>query len=1331
VNRSDSPAQPVPPIRAVRPAAALQTSMLLPALLGGRHQGVYVLQAVCRLPGGCDDTLMARALRRLAARHDLLSASFRREGPEFLLCLHEPVLPQMEVRDLSHSAPDAAASTLEAFLAADRQRGFDISRPPLHRLALLRLPGGEDALVWTVHHAVADGQGISLGLGQLLADYRALCAGHAPDASPAPAYGSFLDWLGRQDAEAAASFFRERFRGAADAPSLPAQPPRPGRGRGELRRSLHGLGPGLARLAEAAGGGLGAVLQAAWALVLARHTGERAVFFGAVRSLHHWSPEGAAMLGPCMNVIPRRVAVAPAEPLAHWLASLSSEWRAGREHAHLDTARQRDAAGGPPAPVRQDSVLTYSPASLQENLDASGLWPGARAFLAGSTPVPLGLSVTGRETLDLTLEHDLGRVDQAQAERLLDALGQTLAELAAARPDAAVGSIEVLPPRERERLVTAFGRNSATLSGSPDAYEILTAHAARQPDALALDGPAGAWTWARLMERSGRLARLFADQGVRPGDRVALCLPRTPWAVAAMVAALRAGACYVPLDPAYPAERIAYILHDSGAKLVLTGRGAPDGMRPDQALLELENLPPDPDGRVPPPAAPVPPETPAYLVYTSGTTGQPKGVVVPRRALSAYLRGSAGVYALRPDDRMLQFSSLSFDASVEEIHCALAAGATVVLRDDDCLASVAAFLDFLRQWRVTVLALPTSFWRLVVEGLAQHPLPPGVRQVIIGCESAPGSTLASWRKRVGGRIRLLNTYGPTETTVVATAADLTGQAEDGEPPIGFPLPSVRAYVCLPDMRLAPVGTPGELCLAGAQTALGYLNKPERTAEAFLSGPFAEIPEARLYRTGDLALWRDDGQLALIGRRDRQIKIRGFRVELSGVEAALAAEEGVVAAAVKDAGEGADKRLFAWAVLHDRSTDPARAAGLAARLAKRLPAYMRPARILLLEGMPLNAHGKVDYRSLEAPVEPDFPDTPAALPQAAGQTGALPDDDGLAARLADIWRRELRLDAVGPDDDFFQLGGDSLAALSTLARIEMELDTGLPAQALFTARTVRGLAALVRAVRQGGAAAGRTVLLDPIQPGGGRPPLFFVGANLLLPPLAEALGQDQPLWSLNIFGLQPPDGSVPDLDVPGIASRYIAEMKSISPSGPYYIAAYCMDAKIAYEMARQLHASKENVPFLGFLDGVWAPQSGARAVGRHLQNLRHFGPAYLRHKLRQKLRQWRIDARLALSRLQAGRTGAGRSSAVRNALFVDAFYRACDRYAPAPYEGPITLYLSWEWRAMRLCSLSELAAGDLAVREVPGFHDGWFDGEQVLELARLLREDMDRAGAGSG
>lgn len=1295
--------------------------MLLPALLGGRFTGAYVLQALCRLPARCDAVALRRAAGRLAARHDLLSASFVRDGGGFILHLHDPLPPAVEERDLTALSAAQAAASLDDFLEADRLRGFDIAAPPLHRLTLLRLPAGEDALVWTVHHAVCDGAGLSLGLRQLLADTFSPGA----KAAPAPAYGGFLDWLEGQDRPAAEAFFRERLQGAASAPALPFVPIHPDNGWGEARASVPpGLGPSLARLASAASSGLGAVVQAAWALVLARHTGEETVFFGAVRSLRHWSADAASMLGPCMNVTPRRVAVSAVQPLDAWLRALATEWRAGRAHAHLDLAGQREAAGVHTGGNLYESVLVYSRDSMDDDLTASALLPGARARMIGRTPVPLAMSVTGRDALALTLEYDRSCIDRSQAERLLASLAQTLAALAEALPDALVGDIDVLPPDERARVVTGFGRNVRDFSFPHDPYAQLTAHAARQPDAVALDGPAGTWSYGQLMDRTGRLARLLHDMGVRPGDRVALCLPRTPWAVAAMLAALRMGACYVPLDPAYPAERVNYILDDSGARLALVAQGSQAAVLLSRArLFELDCAQETLEGLDPLPPLDVPPDAPAYLVYTSGTTGQPKGVVIPRAALAAYLHGSAKLYALGPGSRMLQFASLSFDASVEEIHCALAAGSTLVLRDEDCLASVAAFLDFLRRWEVTAMALPTSFWRLIVDGLGLHALPPGLRQLTIGCERAPRSALAAWQGHAGSRVRLLNTYGPTETTVVATGADLTGHANGDEPPIGFPLPSVRAYVCLPDIRLAPVGAPGELCLAGPQLATGYLNKPGRTAQAFPTGPFAEIPEDRLYRTGDLARWRDDGQLAIMGRRDRQIKIRGFRVELSEVEAALSAEPDVIAAAVKESGDGMDMRLFAWAVLHDRSTDAPRAAGLLARLARRLPAYMRPAHITLLEEMPLTAHDKTDYRSLDIPEAADL---------TTGLPGQAATGDDLADRLTAIWRRELRSASVGPDDDFFELGGDSLAALSTLARIEKELDVGLPAQALFTARTARRLAAVVRAV-QGGEQAGAEPALDPIQPGGSRAPLFFVGANLLLPPLAQALGTDQPLWSLNIFGLQATDGSAPDLDVPRIASRYIEEMRSIRAHGPYYIAAYCLDAKLAFEMARQLRAAGEAVPFLAFLDGVWTTESGARALGRHVSNLLHFGPAYIGHKLQQKWRQWRIDARLALSRLQARLTHArsGQSAALRNALFVDAFYQACDRYQPEPYQGPITLYLSWEWRTMRLRSLSELAAGSLEVHEVQGYHDGWFEGGQVLALARLMREGMDRAGAQNG
>ncbi|HEU0299558.1 MAG TPA: non-ribosomal peptide synthetase, partial [Longimicrobium sp.] len=516
---------------------------------------------------------------------------------------------------------------------------------------------------------------------------------------------------------------------------------------------------------------------------------------------------------------------------------------------------------------------------------------------------------------------------------------------------------------------------------------------------------------------------------------------------------------YLPLDPAYPAERQAYMLADSGAALLLdaTGAGAPAGYAGRVADLAAElaasaQTPSEP--ATPYSLFPVPcsPDDLAYVIYTSGSTGRPKGVAVPHRALSAYVDAARQAYALTPDDRFLQFAPLSFDSSVEELFAPLAAGATMVLRDEEMLASVDGFWRAAGRLSLTVASLPTAFWHEVAAAMERaHPsIPPSLRVMILGGERALPERVASWRRRVGERVRLINSYGPTETTVAATLHEV--RADEPVVPIGRPMPGYRVRVLDASLRPVPAGIPGELFVGGIGVARGYLHRPGATAERFVPDPFAATPGERLYRTGDLVRWteRTDAlthsrthALDYLGRTDDQVKVRGFRIEPGEIESLLRRQPGVrdAVVAVREDGPG-DRRLAAYLVPEDgsMSMDAIRDA-----VRRELPAYMVPSAFVALDALPMTPSGKVDRRALPAPNagEPSAPAVPLSRRERA---------------LAEVWRQVLGTEVVGPDDNFFDLGGNSLLLIRLAARLQEEMEVTVTAVELFRFPTVRTLAA---------------------------------------------------------------------------------------------------------------------------------------------------------------------------------------------------------------------------------------------------------------------------------
>ena len=586
--------------------------------------------------------------------------------------------------------------------------------------------------------------------------------------------------------------------------------------------------------------------------------------------------------------------------------------------------------------------------------------------------------------------------------------------------------------------------------GPAFAHRLIEAAARRAPGAPAAVFDGTALTYAELNARANRLARVLRRRGVGAETRVAVAMARGPELPVALLAVLKAGGAYVPVDPGYPAERIRYVIHDSGAALVLCtaatrARAEDAGVEALAVELECDLLrredARDLDGDIHPDAL-------AYVIYTSGSTGRPKGVGVSHRALGAHNLAVVDRYGLTAADRASQLTSIGFDISVEEIFPTWAAGGAVVFRPERVAGFGSEFMAWLARERVSVLNIPTAFWHAWVHDLAASgtPLPPSLRLTVVGGERAQPAALAEWRRIAGGGIRWMNGYGPTEAAVTATVYEAVGDV-DGEVPIGRALAHATTYILSDELH--PLGE-GELCLGGDAVARGYLGRPGLTAERFVPDPFG-APGSRLYRTGDRARRRADGEIEFLGRVDEQVKIAGFRVEPGEVEAVLAEHPAVAQAAVLAREfEGAGLRLVAYAVPRAEGVDEAE---LRRWLRERLPGFLVPSALVLLDALPLSAHGKIDRRALPAPAELDPPLPGFAEPR--GDTERV---------VAQAWREVLGIPRVGADADFWALGGHSLLAMQVLSRVRRRLGVELPVRALFDAPTVAALAAAVEAAR---------------------------------------------------------------------------------------------------------------------------------------------------------------------------------------------------------------------------------------------------------------------------
>jgi amino acid adenylation domain-containing protein len=1070
----------------IYPLSPGQQGMLMVLLLSGSKSEVYFDQCILTVGGDLDVAAWRRAWQRVVDRHPSLRTLFLWEGREQPLQVvrreADLACTEHDWRDLATAGETAREERLEAFLREDRERGFDLARPPLMRLAAIRWSDDEWRVVWSFHHLIVDGWSLSRVVGEAVSYYCALRAGTEPAIEAPRRYRDYIAWVQRQDLGRAESFWREALRGFDEATPLPYDGTGSGgeswdygRETGWIPSAETEALAALARGCQPAQLTLNTLVQGAWGTLLGRATGRSDVVFGSVVSGRPPEVDGIeSVVGFFINVLPVRVRVG-GEAVLPALAALQSRQIEQRDYEYCPLESVQAWSELPRGAPLIESLLVFQNFPLNP-LGAASL-PGIRILgsqVRGATHYPVTLYVAPRDGgLDLRLDYHRSRLGAEPARRLLGQLRSVLAGFVS-RPAARLDEMPLVTAAERSELI-AQGAGPAALAAGVCVHRLVFEQAGRTPEAPAVEMGERSLTYRELTERAGLLARRLRRMGVGPESLVGLCVERSPEMVIGMLGTLEAGGAYLPLDPAYPRERLAFMLEDSGARVVLTQQSLADGLPAGDRKVVLLDA-----GFAAEPPIPGPEPVPgnlAYVIYTSGSTGRPKGVLVPHSALVNYVRSAAdigGIGGIGADDRVLQFASMSFDTSAEEIYPCLTRGGTLVLRDDAMAGSPELFLRETARLGITVLDLPTAFWHgLVTPDLV---LPNSVRLVILGGEQAQKHPLETWRERVGERARLLNTYGPTEATIVSTRRDITGPQDfPGEIPIGRPIAGARAHVLGTDLEPLPPGLDGELYLGGAGVTRGYLGRPDLTAERFLPDPFGGSGE-RLYRTGDLARRLPAGDLEFRGRADRQVKVRGFRIEPGEIEAALRNLDGVrdaVALVIED-------RLVAYVVpvggMAPSVTE------LRAGLKASLPDYMLPAVFVMLPALPLTPSGKVDRRALPAPgaERPDV-DSGFAAPRS-------PAEEVLAGIFAEV----LKLDRVGIHDDFFVLGGHSLLVAQVATRARQALHAELPIVEIFRNPTV---ARLAERVETGGAGIGGGGLaeLPPIRrvPRDGRPiPLSF-------------------------------------------------------------------------------------------------------------------------------------------------------------------------------------------------------------------------------------------------
>ncbi|MFI9771933.1 amino acid adenylation domain-containing protein [Streptomyces sp. NPDC052415] len=1049
------------------------------------------LTTVRLLRGPLDASALERALAAAAARHEPLRACVTdTDGtPVQRVTAAGPVLVLHDLR----GTPEARR---EAVRRAELRGAepYRLDRAPLVRAELYRVADDEHVLLLAAHHLVSDGWSIQLLLRELADCYAAFAAGGEPRLRPLTVgYGDHVMWrrsrLDGPEADRALAHWAAEL-AEPPGPGLPPGSPvlpggtEPGPSAPARARVDATTADAVAELAGRHGCTPFMAWLALFQVLVGRHTGQEDVVVGTAFAGRERA-EDEELVGCFTAVLPLRADLGGEVTLAGLLGRTRRTVTGALTHPHVPYEKLLGTLGsargaGQPRLFRSWFNLHTESAALanRDGGEEFGARTGVRIepLRTDPPPTPFDLSLDAwpaPDGIDFVLMHDPALLAPEAAQALLDRL-PLLARAAVAAPDTPVDRLPLLAPDETGALLR--GPDAPGTAAGETVVTWLLRQAAATPEAPALEDGAGlVLGYGGLLAAADRVARLLRAAGALPGTPVGLAGARSAETVTGMLGILLAGCAYLPLDPDLPQARQAAMLRQAGATAVLAGAGSRTvpGGPPTVELPSLTAAPervaepagdraaePAGDPAVGPacarsadpaqeqPAAPAPGD-PAYVLYTSGSTGEPKAVVVPHRALAVRVGWMRDAYRLGPGERVLQFASLGFDTHVEEIFPALCSGATVVLLPvpsselPDWLAGPCGD-------RVTVLDLPTAYWQELVAAGDRIAWPAALRAVVLGGDQVHSRAVAAWRERFGDRVELWNTYGPTEAAVIATAARLGPDDALVRPGIGRPITATGAYVLDPARRPVPPGVPGELWLSGDGLADGYAGSPELTALRFTEDPFGP-PGARMYRTGDLARQRPDGALEFLGRTDRQLKVRGHRVEPAEVEAALLGHP-AVAEAVAALHDGAGRQsLVAWVVPRPGATPEA--AQLLHHLRGLLPGHLVPSAVVVLARMPLTSRGKIDRAALPAPGSTADP--------AAGRTGP-----GTAPRteaeqlVAEVWEEVLAVHGITADDDFFALGGHSLLALRAVARLRAALGIDVPVRTLFTAPTVAQTAVAV-------------------------------------------------------------------------------------------------------------------------------------------------------------------------------------------------------------------------------------------------------------------------------
>ncbi|MBI3544981.1 MAG: amino acid adenylation domain-containing protein [Gammaproteobacteria bacterium] len=1292
-----------------------------------------------RLEGAVINSELEQAFRLIMSRHSVLRTYFTETDGQITQTVESKVFFHIPIIDLTGLSETQASLEAERIARLETCTPFELSAPPLMRVTHVRLSKNVSILLVTLHHIVADARSI----GILAREMKDICtAFHARSQPCLPAlpfsYGDFSAWQAEQLIKLSQQQDIDFWKRTLDAFKhfeIQTDHPRPSMltaNGSVLSIALDKeLIDELTDLAQHAGVTLQMTIVTALFILLHRYTGETDICIGSEFTSRD-DADFENLIGLFSHMLVLRNDVAGDPSFLALLARTQDKFAEVLKHLHITPENLIDIVKPKPDLSRNPlySVNLEFKRSFIQNDNASGFKLIELPSYSAGTVCDLNFSVVeSPHGWSMACEYNLDLFESQTILRLLKHF-KILLQSTVTAPQRKISCLTLLDESERRELVVERNRTSAIYPKHLTLPQLFEAQARRTPDDVALICGEHSLTYRELDMASNRLAHELRRRGVEPGNRVAIFLDRTPELIVTLLAVLKCGGAYIPLDPVYPPERLQHIFENSRPAAIVTReilrqRLIHQAMAvilvdAQSALIAKQSAEP-----LAPSASPT---DAAYIIYTSGSTGQPKGVAVHHRALVNLLCAMRRQPGLTQKDTMVGVTTVSFDLAVPDLFLPLIVGAKLVLAQEQEMADGVALFALLQRHNVSVMQATPVTWQLLLEA-GWHGHPP--LKMLCGGEAMPRK-LAERLLKCGGE--LWNMYGPTETTVWSSAQRV--ESGEGAVAIGAPLSNTQFYILDSHQELVPRGVPGELFIGGDGVALGYFDLPTVTAEKFVADKFRKLADAKLYRTGDTVRMLANGQIEYLGRSDHQIKLRGFRIELGEIEAALL-RHADIAEAVVILGHEASGEDAIWAYVVPRRGDATNAADLIGALQKNLtqalPHYMCPSSVTILDALPRTPNGKLNRRALPVP---------APTARVTNKEPMQPQNE-VERQLAKIWSSVLGVEVIDKAADFFELGGHSLLAARLLSRIEAVFGQRLSLLSLFKAPTIQDQAKILM---QSGQREYDFRQVVRLQPNGSKPPLIAIhNTGVYYYNLSKYLGSDQPLTALQIFDPSIKRASLPHT-LEEIAAEYVQLIRQFQIDGPYKLVGWCVGGVLAFEVARQLVQAGQEVSLLAMID-TWAPGHNERLpkwraaladysyrwqlIGtdwrRVLSHAKSLAAFFKERVLFQKIRRWFVPASVVTPLLS---TSAPRDLSAENYdQWLLGYLENCARnYEPKLYPGKITLLCSaLEPRGLFLdahMGWDAFALGGVDVSIIDGDHFTVFKGKGLEQMAGHITRAMD-------